>query len=140
MYRGQQGRAWIAVAAAALTLGGCAGRDARDFGGRWLPANTWPADTTAMPLRPAHVFQATPMDGTLRTLLARWARDSGGALDYRHPDDFTLHRPVAGVHARDLAAAVAQLADAFAGEGVAMRVEDGRIVVDAAADANGGTP
>lgn len=125
---------WI-VATATLLLAACAGREARDFAGRWGPANAWAATAVAVPLHPPYVFQATPMDGSLRALLARWARDHGGELDYRHTHDFTLHAPVAGVRAVALADAVAQLGTVFAGEGVDMRVEGDRIVVLVAARA-----
>lgn len=119
-----------AIAAASLALAACAGREARDFRGRWVPLNTWAEDTQALPLRPVHVFEATPMDATLHALLARWARDGGAALDYRHPDDFILHRPVAGVRATTLGEAVARLGEVFSAQGVAMRVEADRVVVE----------
>ncbi|WP_168198990.1 hypothetical protein [Luteimonas granuli] len=126
------GRRACIAALVVIPLAACAGPGVRDFGGRWLPANAYAATTRAVPLHEGHVFQATPMDGTLRNLLARWAGDSGSELDYRHPFDFTLHAPVAEVHARVLADAVAQLGAAFAPQGVVMRMEGSRLVVAAA--------
>lgn len=126
---------------AALAVAACARHEARDFRGRWVPLNAWANETSALPLHPVHVFEATPMDGTLRALLARWVRDGGATLDYRHPDDFILHGSVAAVRATTLEAAVARLGGAFAQAGVAMRVEDGRIVVEpAVATAGPATP
>ncbi|MEN1972127.1 hypothetical protein WCE34_10070 [Luteimonas sp. MJ204] len=119
----------VAVAAVAFMATACAGRDARDFAGRWTPVNTYADSTEAIPLHSAYLFQASPMDGTLRNLLVRWARDSGSELDYRHPSDFTLYQPVQEIRARSLADAVAQLGAAFDGQGVVLRVEGSRVVV-----------
>lgn len=49
-----------------------------------MPANRCAATTEAIRLDAVQVYQVSPMDGTLRNLLARWARDSGSELDYRH--------------------------------------------------------
>lgn len=127
----------VGLVAALLVAGGCASRDARDFSGRWAPLNAYAEQTAAIPLREAHVFQASPMDGTLRALLARWARDGGAELDYRHPYDFVLHQPVRGVRAHSIADAVAQLDRAFGAHGVVMRMEGNRLVVVAEGGGNG---
>lgn len=126
-----QGRTGIALGGA-LILAACAGHGARDFGGRWVPLNPWGEEIVAVPLRPAHVFAATPIDGTLRALLQRWAREGGAELDYRHPDDFTLHAAVADIRTATLEDAVARLDALFSPAGAAMRVEEGRVVVEAA--------
>jgi hypothetical protein len=125
-------RACVAVIAVVCTTA-CAGRDARDFSGRWAPANQYAVRTEAIPLHGTYVYQASPMDGTLRNLLARWARDSGSDLDYRHPSDFTLHQPVRSVRSHDLGDALAQLGAAFGGQGVVMRMEGSQLVVVAGA-------
>ena len=127
----ERGRMSLAIALAALTASACASqREARDFSGSWVPLNRYAAHSEAIPLDRLQVFQATPMDGTLRQLLARWARTAGRRLDYRHPFDFTLHEPVRGVHASSLAEAVHQLGRAFGGQGVAIVLEDDRLVVE----------
>lgn len=126
------------VAVVAVALAGssaCASREARDFGGRWMPANRYVATMETIPLDAVQVYQVSPMDGTLRNLLARWARDSGGELDYRHPSDFTLHQPVRDVRAHSLSDALIQLARAFEPQGVVMRLESTRLVVAAAGTA-----
>ena len=125
------------ITAAAMLAAGCASRDARDFAGRWSPLNRYAATTEAIPLQAAHVYQPSPMDGTLRNLLARWARDSGHELDYRHPADFTLHQPVRDVRAPTLPDALAQLTRAFERQGLVMRMEGNRLVVTAGAMADG---
>lgn len=139
MDEGPGRRACMALMATAIAMActACASRDARDFGGRWMPANRYADVPEAIPLHAARVFQATPMDGTLRNLLARWARDSGSALDYRHPSDFTLHQPVRDVRSHSLPDALAQLSAAFGGQGLAMHMEGNRLVVVARAAGDG---
>ena len=121
----------VAIALSSL-LAGCATHDAPDFKGRWQAVNRYAEQTQAIPLRQAHVFRATPMDGTLRNMLGRWARDAGIELDYRHPSDFTLHAPVAQLHAEDISQAAAQLTSIYSAHQVAVSVGDGRLVVDVA--------
>lgn len=120
------------VLALPLMLASCAMRGAPDFTGRWQAVNRYAEQTEAIPLRQVHVFRSSPMDGTLRNLLARWARDAGIELDYRHPSDFTLHAPVAQVHAQELSQAAAQVASIYAAQRVAVTIGNGRIVVDVA--------
>ena len=128
----------VAGMAVAMAAGpGCASHEARDFSGRWTPANQYAARTEAIPLVGAPVYQASPMDGTLRNLLVRWARDSGSELDYRHPADFTLHEPVREVRAQRLSDALAQLARAFDAHGLVLRMEGNRLVVMAEVTAGG---
>src|SRR5690554_2236531 len=127
----------VAIGGALLLVSACAGRGARDFAGYWIPLNVYVEHTEAIPLHGAYVFQASPMDRTLRTLLARWARDSGAELDYRHPSDFTLHEPVGAVRAYSIAEALAQLDSSFGSHGVVMRMEGRRLVVAAGGGGEG---
>ena len=53
-----------------------------EFHGRWHAVNRFPAETRAISLRPDTVFAATPLDGTLKALLLRWAKESGMTLEY----------------------------------------------------------
>lgn len=119
----------VLLLVASLATACAGGGGARDFGGPWTPLNQYAASSEAIALAPAQVFQATPMDGTLRSLLARWARDAGSRLDYRHPYDFSLHQAVQHVHAHSLTEAIAQLGEAFGGQGVLIRAEEGALVV-----------
>ena len=110
-------------------LGACATRPAPGISGHWTAVNRFASSPQAIPLHPAYVFYATPMDRTLKTMLARWALDSKMPLDYGHPSDFTLYQPVADIHTGDLHQAVAQLNALYAANGVVVSVRDNAIVV-----------
>jgi hypothetical protein len=115
----------------ALMLGACATREAPDIRGRWQPVNRYADATHAIPLRGAYVFQASPLDRTLRNLLARWASDAQVTLDYRHHADFTLHLPVRALRAQRIEDAAAQLSEIYAAQRVLVAVDGGRLVVTA---------
>ena len=121
-----------------LLLVACAARPAPGIDGRWTPVNRYQAQTHEIPLRPAHVFFATPMDRTLKGMLERWARDASMKLAYEHPSDFVLHAPVADLRSDDLHNALARLNGIYAAQQVAIGVQDDRIVVRRGA--GGGTP
>lgn len=72
------------------------------------------------------------MDGTLKNLLARWAKDVRLSLSYLHPNDYTLHGPVAQIRTDDIHQAVGALSAAYAAQGITIAVEPGQIVVRAA--------
>lgn len=110
-------------------LGACATRPAPGISGHWNAVNRFASSPQAIPLHPAYVFYATPMDRTLKTMLARWALDSKMPLDYGHPSDFTLYQPVADIHTGDLHQAVAQLNALYAANGVVVSLRDNAIVV-----------
>lgn len=112
------------------TLAGCAARPAPDIAGRWRPVNRFADVPQEIPLQQAYMFYASPMDGTLRTMLVRWARDSHMTLEYRHPSDFTLIAPVARLRTPSLADASALLSTMYAAQRVNVRVEGDRLVVD----------
>jgi len=112
-----------------VVLSGCATRPAPDFGGRWREVNHYAASAEAIPLYKSYVFHASPMDGTLRNMLSRWASDSKMTLSYLHPSDFTLYEPVAQIQTNDLQAAVSQLTAAYAGQQVSVTASDNQIVV-----------
>lgn len=112
-----------------LVGAGCATRPAPGIGGRWKPVNRFQEQTQALPLRPAYVFQATPMDRTLKSMLERWSRDQRMVLAYEHDADFTLHAPVAQLRSDDLPSAIAQLNAVYAPQQVNVSAEGSRIVV-----------
>jgi hypothetical protein len=134
-------RSFVLAPALAL-LASCATPSAPEVSGRWKPVNHYGEQPQAIPLRPAYVYYAAPVDRTLKGLLERWARDSRMTLDYRHTADFTLYRPVADVHSDDLHVAVAALAALYATQQVAIDIEGDRIVVRRAdaASASPATP
>ena len=118
---------------AAIAFAGCAARSAPDFKGTWRPVNRYAAQTQAIPLRSQYRFQPSPMDGTLRRMLSRWARDAGVGLLYQHHSDFTLHRPVEAVSTTELGDAATQLSQLYVGQGIVVAVEEGGLVVRSSA-------
>jgi hypothetical protein len=120
-----------------VALSGCATRPAPDFGGRWKTVNRYAASAEEIPLYQSYVFHASPMDGTLKNMLTRWASDSKMTLSYLHPSDFTLYGPVAQIQTNDLQQAVSQLTAAYAEQRVSVTASNNQIVVrvvDAGAD------
>lgn len=118
-------------------LAGCATQPAPGISGRWKPVNHFDAAPQAIPLHPAYEFYASPLDRTLKTMLARWALDTKMTLAYEDASDFTLYAPVARVRSRDLHVAIAALASLYAAERLAITVENNSIVVRPTADAAG---
>lgn len=113
---------WAAACLAAMLVAGCATR--------WKPINGFAEHPSEIPLQQAYVFQASPVDRTLKAMLARWASDSGMTLEYRHPSDFTLHRTVAGIRTTRLQDALVQLESAYDSR-VLLKVARHAIVVQA---------
>ena len=114
---------------------GCATTPAPEYGGLWKPVNHYADTPQELPLHQTYQFYPSPMDGTLKTMLERWARDSKMSLSYQHTSDFTLHAAVAGIRTNDLAEAASQLSDAYAAQGVSITTEGNRIVVRSATPA-----
>lgn len=112
-----------------VALVACSTNPAPAFKGRWQPVNRFPVTTQAIPIDPPYVFYASPMDGTIRQMLARWARDAGMALAYQHTADFTLHADAARIRTGNVPEALALLESAYAVQRLEIAVEDGRIVV-----------
>jgi hypothetical protein len=115
--------------ACVLLATACAARPAADIRGRWTPVNRYLAQTQEIPLRQTYLYQATPLDRTLKSLLARWARDTRMQLVYEHGSDFTLHAPAAALRSDDLHAAVARLNDIYAPQHIAIVLQGDRIEV-----------
>jgi hypothetical protein len=131
------GRCWCVLIFMVVALSGCATRPAPDFGGRWKAVNRYAASAEAIPLYRSYVFHSSPMDGTLKNMLTRWAADSKMTLSYLHPSDFTLYGPVAQIQTNDLQTAVSQLTAAYAGQQVSVTASDNQIVVRVAQAAEG---
>jgi len=137
------------AAVAALMVAGCATKSAPDFGGRWKPVNRFAAAPTEIPLYSSYVYQASPMDGTLKAMLERWAKDSGRTLDYRLSSDFTLYGAVSSIDTTNAQQAVIDLTAAYAAQGISVSIVGNQIVVQSAgstptasaqgADSNSGT-
>lgn len=112
-------------------LGSCATRPAPGIKGRWKAVNHYAETTEAIPLYRSYMFYPSPMDGTLKTMLTRWARDSKMTLSYLHPSDFTLHAPVAEIQTSDLHEAASQLSAIYAEQLVSITAIGSQIVVRA---------
>ncbi|WP_254063228.1 hypothetical protein [Rhodanobacter sp. L36] len=119
----------IALTLSASALTGCGTPAAKDFGGSWKPVNRFQTETTEIPLERPYTYFASPLDGTLKTMLTRWSKDTGMTLSYQLHSDFTLYTPVTHIHTSDVNEAAAQLSSIFAQEGVSITVENQRIVV-----------
>lgn len=126
--------ALLAILAAAAT--GCATKPAPEYGGRWKAVNRYGETPQEIPLYQAYMFYPSPMDGTLKTMLERWSRDSKMTLSYLHASDFTLHAAVAEIHTDDLQRAVSQLSAAYAPQGVSVTAEGSQIIVRSAEPAS----
>jgi len=124
------------AAAAALMVAGCATKPAPDFGGRWKPVNRFAEAPTEIPLYSSYVYQASPMDGTLKGMLDRWAKDSGRTLDYRLSSDFTLYGAVTRIDTTNAQQAVIDVTSAYSAQGVSVSIVGNQIVVQSA----GSTP
>lgn len=118
-------------ALAAIMLTGCVAPKPKDFNGKWVPVNRFSMTANPIPLRQPYTYFASPLDATLKTLLERWARDTGMRVDYRFGDDFTLYTPVSGIHTTDVASALAQLNSIYARQDVSITVNRGAFVIDA---------
>lgn len=130
---------FLVVAAVAALVVGCASRPAPDFGGRWKTVNRFAETTQAIPLQETYLFYASPMDGTLKKMLERWAKDSNMVLTYRHPMDYTLYAAVAEIRTPSLQEAVSQLNAAYAEQQVSIGVSGEEIVVRIASGGEGGS-
>jgi len=122
----------VAVIAVTVLLAGCATKPAPDFGGRWQPVNRFARTTMEIPLYTSYVYQASPMDGTLKTMLERWAKDSGMTLDYRLSSDYTLYGAVSTIGTTNPQQAVDAISAAYAGQGVRVSIVGSQIIVQPA--------
>lgn len=118
-----------ASVAIVMVVVGCATRPTPDFWGRWRPVNRYAEQPQPIALQQEYLFYASPLDGTLKSMLSRWTRDARMTLSYLHPSDFTLHSAVAGIRTSDLGSATTQLSQAYAAQQVAVVVEGNQIVV-----------
>lgn len=110
------------------------------FGSDWKPVNTYTSGVRAIALSREHVFAASPLDGSLRGLLARWALEAGMSLDYRSPYDYSLSVAAGSVQHATLTEAVRQLNQVYAASGVTLMIaEGGRTLVLAPTNELGAT-
>lgn len=135
--RRRYGRAVAAAGLALLTaLQGCASRP-RDYWGTWRPINRYQLAPTPIPLNDQYAYYATPMDGTLRNMLRRWAKDSGMQFSYQLPSDYTLTQPVSAIRTTDIRQALADLSSIYAAVGIRLYTLDNEILAKPAPDPAG---
>lgn len=113
--------------AIAVLAPACTTTPAPEFGGKWRPVNRFADTTREIPLKPAYLYYALPMDGTLRGMLARWARDTHAGLSYQLSSDYTLPAAVGQIRTPDAHAAMQQLAQVYAAQRIELVVENGAI-------------
>ena len=101
-----------------LALTGCVAVNATSPTGSWRPVNQYTSNVQEIMLQKPHVFSASPLDMTLRTLLMRWSQESGARLQYEHMSDFTLQSRVANIQQNNLADAIKQLNAIYQSHGV----------------------
>ncbi|MCW0390433.1 hypothetical protein FHR66_002210 [Xanthomonas sp. F4] len=90
-----------------------------------------------IPLYSSYVYQAIPMDGTLKTMLERWAKDSNMQLSYGIQSDYTLYAPVAKINTTSIQQAVAELSVVYAQEGLSVTAAGNRILVQPSSSLSG---
>lgn len=77
------------------------------------------------------------MDGTLKTMLERWAKDSNMTLAYNITSDYTLYSAVAKVDTTSIKQAVEELSAVYATQGVLVSVVGNQIIVQPVSKAAG---
>jgi hypothetical protein len=117
-----------------FVLGACGTPPAQDYGGSWMPVNRFQDTPAEIPLSPAYTFYATPIDATLKTMLERWATDTGLKLSFRLGSDFALYKPVGRIRTTDLQAAASELSAVYAAQGVSVTADSKQILVQPASD------
>lgn len=114
---------------ACLLLAACGTPPAKDFKGSWHPVNRYRATPAEIPLHRHYTYFAAPIDGTLKSMLSRWANDTERSLDYQLNYDVTLYQAVATLRTTDIEAAASELNTIYAAQGVRVTARPGEIVV-----------
>lgn len=122
-------KSFLVLSVLSVLLAACGTTPAPDYRGKWRPINNYSETPIEIPLSSTYIFQASPMDGTLKTMLTRWAKDSGMELDYRFGSDFTLFGPVSQIDTTDIRDAASQLSSAYVARGIAVTVVGNKITV-----------
>lgn len=110
-----------------VLVSACTTTPAPEFGGKWRPVNRFADTAREIPLNPAYMYYALPMDGTLKGLLARWSKDTHSGLSYQLSSDYTLPAAVGQIRTADAGAALQQLAQVYAAQRIELTVEGGAI-------------
>lgn len=113
-----------------LTLAACNSTPlANNITGSWRSLNEFPSQTTEIPLIRQHYYMPLRVDVTLKAMLNRWAKESNMTLQYNHVSDYTVHTPVAAIRQPNLDAALSELEQIYAPQGLRIFSQSGQIVV-----------
>lgn len=119
----------LMIAGLGVVLSGCGTTPAKEFGGRWKPVNRFASETVEIPLYESYVYQAVPMDRTLKTMLERWARDTGMKVDYRLGSDYTLHAAMQSIGTSDVQQALSEINAAYSAQSISITLVGSALVV-----------
>jgi hypothetical protein len=117
---------------ALIGLAGCGAPKVKEFDDKWVPVNRFQAVTTEIPIAPQYLYYASPSDQTLRSLLKRWAADTGLKLDYQIGYDYTLILPAGNIRTPDIQVAAKDLSNVYASQKLIVTVDEKRILVQPA--------
>lgn len=93
----------------------------------WRPVHAFPDVPSAVPLQPVVKFTVTPLDATLRQLLARWAFEGGRRMVFALPMDWEVPAAAAQIRAATLEEGLASLTAAYAAQHLVFKVADGAV-------------
>jgi len=110
-----------------IFLEGCASAP-KDYWGTWRPINRYQQTSTSIPLNADYMYYATPLDGTLRTMLQRWAKDSSKQLSYQLQSDYTLTQPASLIRTADIHRALVDLNEIYAPQGILLYTVNNEIL------------
>lgn len=113
-----------------LLLSACSALSERAVMSDWQPVANLPSEPRVAVATPSTSFLVTPLDGSLRHLLARWAYLEGVQVDYRLSVDWQLHTRAAAVKAADLPSALSALQSAYAEQGISLRLDKGLLIAE----------
>lgn len=114
---------------ACALLAACGTPPAKDFKGSWRAVNRYRATPVEIPLHPHYTYFAAPIDGTLKSMLARWAGDTERTLNYQLNYDVTLYQAAATLRSTDIDAAADKINTIYAAQGVRVTTTPGEILV-----------
>lgn len=109
---------------AGLTLSACGAYNKPPFhGADWKPVHRYSDTVNKIPIKKPQLYIVRAADSTLRSLLRRWAMESGAELVYVVDDDFSLPKAAAPIRTASLVAAVGQLHNVYRDHGIAVSLD-----------------
>lgn len=103
---------------------------APNFAGTWQPLNKYSNEIFEIPLIQQHYFEPMTIDGTLKNMLSRWARESETHINYQYPSDFTLPYAVSRIKQPNLESAIAEVNEIYAPQHISISLYNGQITVE----------